>query len=123
MTKQKIAPCPWCGGDGCFIDAIAHPTSGDRRDAVRCPDCGASGPRSVVTDPIELWNYRLSKPLSNDPGPDSGLGTQKSDAVSVTIGDLIEIHTCLACTFRDAGRRNKACIEKVEKMISDAGAN
>ena len=69
MTEQKIAPCPWCGGERCRIETMSGPSKADKRKAVKCGDCGACGHRSWVTDPVDLWNYRPVKtPVKSETG-------------------------------------------------------
>ena len=62
MTNEiKLAPCPFCGGEGEFelIDD-------DRTVVVECIDCGASGARSCISlersakqEAAGAWNRRI----------------------------------------------------------------
>lgn len=74
---SELKPCPFCGAKEEDLCPQYH--QGQRREYVICGKCDAYGPAVMVgTDPVEMWNTRVSpwRSLRDDPpdvDPDSML--------------------------------------------------
>jgi Lar family restriction alleviation protein len=63
MSKEKLAPCPFCGADDAFVENLYGSTF-----AVQCGTCCAFGPSAEYSDhkfakreAVSDWNKRATK--------------------------------------------------------------